>query len=69
MVGKIQAPHTWIIMNHHILKFYHMYFPWYNVFNVCNENVTEVRVILNMPFKWHSVEDMLILMPNESLYV
>ena len=56
MAGKIQAPHTWIIMNHHILKSYHMYFHWYNVPNVRNTNVTGVRLIVNMPLKWHDVE-------------
>ena len=30
MAGKNQAHHTWIIMNHRILKSYHMYFHWYN---------------------------------------
>ena len=47
MAGKIQAPQSWIIMNHHILKSYHMY----NVPNIRNENVTEVGLIVNMPFK------------------
>ena len=56
MAGKIQALHTWISMSHHILKFYHMYFHWYNVPNLRNENVTELRLIVNMPFKWHNVE-------------
>ena len=51
MAGKIQAPHAWIIMNHHILKSYHMYFHWYKVPNLRNENVTEVGLIVNMPFK------------------
>ena len=37
MVGKIQAPHTWIIMYHHILKSYRMYFHWYDVPNLRNE--------------------------------
>ena len=53
MAGKIQAQHTLIIMNHRILKSYHMYFHWYNL---RNENVTEVRLIVNMPFKWQNVE-------------
>ena len=39
MAGKNQAHHTWIIMNHRILKSYHMYFHWYNVPNLRNENV------------------------------
>ena len=56
MAGKIQAPHSWIILYHHILKSYHMYFHWYNVPNLCNENVVEVRLIVNMPFRWHNVE-------------
>ena len=43
-------------MNHHILKFYHVYFHWYNVSNLRNENVKEVRLIVNMPFKWHNIE-------------
>ena len=51
MAGKIQAPQSWIIMNHHILKAYHMYFHRYNVPNIRNENVTEVGLIVNMPFK------------------
>ena len=55
MVGKIQTPHTWIIMNRHVLKSCHIYFHWYNVSNR-NENVTEVRLIVNMPFKRHNVE-------------
>ena len=57
MTGEIQTPQTWIIMNHHILKSYHMYFPWYNVSNLRNENATEVRLIINMLFKWHNVEE------------
>ena len=56
MAGKIRAPHTWIIMSHHILKSYHMCFHWYNVSNLRKENVTEVRLIVNMPFQWHYVE-------------
>ena len=56
MAGKIQAPHTWIIMNHLILRSYHMYFCWNNVPNLRNENVMEVRLIVNMLFKWHNVE-------------
>ena len=56
MAGKIQTPHTLIIMNHHILKSYHMYFHWYNESNLRNEGVTEVRLIVNMPFKWHNGE-------------
>ena len=51
MAGKIQALHTWIIMNHHILKSYHMYCHRYNVPNPRNENATEVRLIVNMPLK------------------
>ena len=57
MAGKIQAPHTRIIMNHHILVSCHMYLHWYNVSNIRNENVTEVRLIVNMPFKGHNVEE------------
>ena len=49
MAGKIQVPHTWIIMNHHILKSYYMHFHRYNVPNLRNENVTDVRLIVNMP--------------------
>ena len=56
MVGKIQAPHTWIIMNHYILKSHHIYFHSYNVSNLRNENITEVRLIVNMSFKWHDIE-------------
>ena len=47
MEGKIQAPYTGIIMNHHTLKSYHTYFHWYNVFNLRNENF---KLIVNMPF-------------------
>ena len=57
MAGKIQAPHTWIIMNHYILKTCHMYFHWYNVFKLRNKNVMEVRLIVNMPFKWQRIWD------------
>ena len=34
----------------------HMYLYWYNVSNLRNDNVTEVRLIVSMPFKWHNVE-------------
>ena len=51
MAGKIRVPQTWIIMNNHILKSYHMYFHWYIVSNLRN-----VKLIVNMPFKWHNVE-------------
>ena len=51
MAGTIQALHTWIIINHHILKSYHMYCHRYNVPNPRNENATEVRLVVNMPFK------------------
>ena len=33
-----------------------MYFHWYNVSNLRNENVTQVRLIVNKPFKWPNVE-------------
>ena len=33
-----------------------MHFNLYNVSNLRNDNVTEVRLIVNMPFKWHNVE-------------
>ena len=38
------------------MKSYHMYFHWYNVSNLRNENVSEVRLIVNMTFKWHNVQ-------------
>ena len=53
--ARFRPPHTWIIMNHHILKSYHVYFHWCNVPNPRNENVTEVGLIVNMPFKLHNV--------------
>ena len=56
MAGKIKAQHTWIIMNQPISKSYHMYFHWYNVSKLRNEKVTEVRLIVNIPFKWHNAE-------------
>ena len=34
-----------------------MYFYWYNVSNLRNALVTEVRIIVNMPLKWHHVEE------------
>ena len=51
MAGTIKSPHAWIIMKHRLLKSYHMYFHWYNVSNLRYENVTEVRLIVNLPFK------------------
>ena len=54
--GQDSGPTHMNQMNHHILKSYHMYFHWYDVSNLCNENVTKVRLIVNMPFKSYNVE-------------
>ena len=56
MGDKIHAPHTWIMMKHHILQSNHMHFHWNSVSNLRNKNVMEVRLIVNMLFKWHYVE-------------
>ena len=56
MAGTIQAPHIWIIMNHHIVKSYHMHFHWYNKSDLHYENVTEVTLIVNMSFNWNNIE-------------
>ena len=39
----------------YISKCYQIYFHWCNVSDLQNENVTEVRHIINMLFKWHYV--------------
>ena len=53
MASKSQVPHTWIIMNCHISKCYLAYFHWYRVSNLRNDNVTKVRLIVNIPFNCH----------------
>ena len=46
-------------MDHYELSYFKvlsLVIHWYNVFNLRNENVMDLRLIVNMPFKWHYVE-------------